>query len=174
VTRDSMSSSGLSSQLRETLLFVGFFTAHGVLSVSTGETLIPILGYQSSGRKKILERLEGDDYKQVVDEGRALLESNPERYDRMVLVFDGYIDLPSGRTDAVFVEARSYFPLVSFSLAIPYRNANRAEGFAVHRPKLLSWPESEPVEVVARWLQDGIASHAEANEVWSRHLDESL
>ena len=160
--------------MKETLLFAGFYAAHGVWCISGGDTLCPILGWETGG-ERFLHRLENEKYEAAVAEGRTFVEANPDEAERMVLVYDGFITLPSGRTDALFVEAREYVASAhSFTIAIPYRHANHANGFAVHRLKLIAWNAPEDFERVAQSLQDGIDSHEEAAAVWSKHLDESI
>jgi hypothetical protein len=161
--------------MRETLHLAGFFAAHGVWCVSAGETLCPLLGWQMFAGDRLLDRLENEKYEAAVAEGRAILESNPNEAERMVLLFDGFTTLDSRRMDALFVEAIQYLPFPqTFTIVIPYRHARSPEGFAVHRPKLLAWNAPGDFALVAQFFQDGIDLHEEAAAVWSQHLDQSV
>jgi hypothetical protein len=58
---------------------------------------------------------------------------------------------------------------------VPYRPVNSPEGFAVHRPKFLSFAGPEPdYQDVGSAFFEGVDSHDKAAPIWSRHLDESL
>ena len=64
---------------------------------------------------------------------------------------------PSGKTDALLVTVRDFTPgEAEITLAILYRPAYDAEGFAVHRPKFLDFQGTELAEArrgsVARHL----------------------
>jgi hypothetical protein len=161
--------------MRDTLHLAGFFAAHAVWCVSTGEVLCPMLGACSLAGDRTLTRFESERYEQAVSDGRAILEANPELAQSQVLVFDGFIKLPTGRTDALVVEARCYTPTPrSFTIAVPYRPASSPFGFAVHRPKVLTWNAPDGPELVLQSFQEGIDSHEEAAPVWSSHLDQSI
>jgi hypothetical protein len=154
----------------------GFIAAHSIWSVSDGPTLITMIGSETVDGERTLQRLVTERLEESVMRGREQLSTNPDRVARAVLAFDGYITLPEGKTDAVFLEAREYAsgePL-PFQIAVPYRNAASATGFAVYRPKLLELPpgvtNAEPL-LTAFWA--GVDAHPKAAEIWNAHLDQS-
>ena len=111
-----------------------------------------------------------------VTKGRDWLETNHLGATRAVLIYDGFITLPSGKVDALLVEAREYGPqALSFKMAIPYRHAQSPEGFAVHRPKFLELDaDQSQVTALAQAFFDGVEQHEKGAEVWNSHLDESV
>src|SRR5207244_362625 len=77
--------------------------------------------------------------------GKEWLAQNPDRAARAVLVFDGFITLAAGRTDALIVTIRDYTQGdAEITMALPYRPAGDPNGFAVHRPKFLGFKGAEP------------------------------
>jgi hypothetical protein len=162
--------------MERTATLAGFFAAHAVWCVLDGETLIPMLAIQRPDGKQEMHRLAAERLEDGVARGHDWLENNPESVPRAVLIYDGFITLPSGKIDALLVEARKYEPqALSFKMAIPYRHAQSPEGFAVHRPKFLELDGDESqVTALAQALFDGIEQHEKGAEVWNAYLDESV
>ncbi|WP_141715102.1 hypothetical protein [Micromonospora rhizosphaerae] len=163
--------------MHETARLAGFFAAHGIWSVSDGTTLTPLLGYEHAGGDRGMDRFAFDDVGAGAQAGQEALQAN--RYDavRAVLVVDGYLHLPTGRTDALIVDAVEYGPARrSFKMGVPYRPQPSPQGFAVHRPKF--------IEVVGVNRQDypeladaffaGVDAHERAAPVWNANLDPSI
>jgi hypothetical protein len=64
---------------------------------------------------------------------------------------------------------------VSEGETLPYRHASGEGGFAVHRPKFLSYagtPEP-PFGAIGEAFFRGVEGHERGAEVWEAHLDES-
>jgi hypothetical protein len=153
----------------------GLFAAHAVWSVSDGEILIPIVAYESLDGNRQMIRLVTDRVEEGVARGMEWMAKNPERVSRAVLIYDGFITLKSGKTDALIVTARDYTLGISeVTLAVPYRSKNDPNGFAVHRPKFLGFKGEEPdFQKLGEALWRGIAKHEKGAEAWNSHLDES-
>jgi hypothetical protein len=128
----------------------------------------------ANGERK-MQRFVSDRLEDAVVNARAALQNNDSGAVCGVAVFDGYIRLPSGRTDALFLEMRAYGPVpVSVMMAVPYRNVDSNEGFAVFRLKLLesSVGEGETDTLVEAFWR-GVDGHEKGSEVWNAHLDQS-
>lgn len=153
----------------------GFFAAHAVWSVSDGETLIPLVAYETFDGKRQINRLVSERVEDGAARGREWLAKNPDGVARAVVVFDGYITLKTGKTDALIVLIRDYTQgEAEITMAVPYRPANDPKGFVVHRPKFLGFKDTEPDwQKVSSALWAGIARHEKGAEVWNKHLDES-
>ena len=153
----------------------GFFAAHAVWSVSDGATLIPLVAYETADGKRQMIRLVTDRVEVGAARGKEWLAKNPEHAARAVLVFDGFIPLKTGKTDALIITVRDYTKgEAEITMAVPYRPASDAKGFAVHRPKFLGFKGAEPDwQKVGEALWVGIAKHEKGAEVWNKHLDES-
>ncbi|WP_146095793.1 hypothetical protein [Xanthomonas arboricola] len=154
----------------------GFLIAHGIWCVSDGGPLIPMLGQESPAGERKMQRFAAEQLEDGVAHGRRLLESNPERSDRAALVYDGYITLPTGRTDSLFVIIRYYAQAAAtLTMAIPYQNAESAGGFAVHRPKFLEWQGqgSPDYQALTQAFFRGVDSHSEGARVWMEHSNDS-
>jgi hypothetical protein len=86
-----------------------------------------------------MDVLMRDDMNAAVDEGLQRLAANPDGALRAALAYDGFLNLPGRRTDALVLEARSYGAQgVAFSVALPYRHARAEGGFALYNLRLLS------------------------------------
>lgn len=155
----------------------GFVAAHGIWSVFDGGHVIPTLAHLDSGGNRVMNRLISDDVTAAVQTGReALAADQPERV-RAVLAFDGYVHLDTGKTDAVIVEAVEYgAERSSMTIAVPYRPAQAALAFAVHRPKFLKVTGiAEPdYAALGDAFYAGVDSHPQAAEIWNSHLDQTM
>lgn len=107
--------------------------------------------------------------------GKEWLAENPDGAARAVLVFDGFITLESGKTDALIITIRDYTQGdAEITMAVPCRHASDAKGFAVHRPKFLGFKGAKPNwQTVGEALWIGVAQHEKGADVWNKHLDES-
>src|SRR5215470_12367377 len=142
--------------MEATVELAGFFAAHAIWSVSKGGPLVPLLAYTKSkfkGAKQEMVRLAMDPYEAAVAYGRDLLTKNEQKAVRAVFIYDGYMTLPAGKTDALFLEMREYSPrgllqwrsgpTQSLTMAVPYRSVEKPGGFAVFRPKFLTDEEGK-------------------------------
>ena len=160
--------------MEQVVELAGFFAAHAVWCIADGETLVPILAFQREDGEQEFRRLEGEELQVVVAQGKEWLTTNPEGVARAVLVYDALIPLPSGKTDCLMLEVRSYGPNPqSLSIALPYRHAQKAAGFAVHRPKFTNHGDKAEVSLLGEAFFRGVAQHAKGSAIWSTHLDES-
>jgi hypothetical protein len=153
----------------------GFFAAHAVWCVSDGETLVPIFAYESSDGSRQMERIEAEQLQDAVRHGKDRLAANPESSSRAVLVYDGFVTLADRKTDALIVDAMEYgSPNVGFTMAVPYRHANDATGFAVFRPKFLGFDGLEPSwDALGDAFFRGVERHEKGAAVWNASLDQS-
>lgn len=154
----------------------GFFAAHAVWSVSDGVTLTPILGIEGPAGTRELRRLGADELSEAVGQGKKWLAENPERVARAVLVYDAFMTLESGRTDALMIEARRFVPeSFAFTMAIPYTPPKGRAPFAVHKPKLLHVTAAEDdIDDLIEAFFNGVGQHEQGADIWDRHLDERL
>jgi len=153
----------------------GFFAAHGIWCVSEGGPLVPMLAFERPDGERKMIRLVADQLEVGVERGRQWLAENPEGATRAVLVIDAYVNLPSGKTDALLIEAVRFTPdHCSFTMAVPYRNCENPAGFAVYRPKFV---DASGFELDASQLAQafflGVDAHEKGAEVWNSHIDES-
>lgn len=87
--------------------------------------------------------------------------------------YDGHINLPRFRTDALVVEARWHAPEVRATIAVPYRNASKAGGFALFSPRVLESSLAEGyLPVLEAAFFAGIESVNPPGLWAARHLDE--
>lgn len=160
-----------------TAKLAGFFAAHGIWSVSDGGPLIPMLCYETADGERGMDRLVADDLAEAVQLGQEALHNNTRSAVRAALVCDAFLNLDTGRTDALVIEAIAYGPEGgSLTLAVPYRPHDSADGFAVHRPKFieLTGVAESDHEAIGEAFFDGVDSHEEAAAVWNAHLDPSI
>ena len=153
----------------------GYFAAHAIWCVSDGETLIPMLAYTTGDEERRMERLVNDDLAASVQLGKERLDSNAMDANDAVLLYDGRITLGDEKVDAIIVEMRAYFaPGAEAMIAVPYTPAG-ADGFRVHRPKLIAWDNCEDfdMDTALQCFFEGVDGHEEGAKVWNDALDES-
>jgi hypothetical protein len=159
----------------ETATLAGFWAAHGIWSISDGETLIPILGYEHADGERGFNRYFFDDVADGARAAQEALEVNEIGAARAVLVANAYVHLEAGRTDALIVKAVSYgLTPGSIELAVPYRPATERSGFAVYRPLFVEVTgfDQPDYDTLADAFFNGVDSHEQAAAVWSAHLDQ--
>lgn len=167
---------GMLIAMRETALLAGFFAAHGIWSVADGGTLTPLLGYEQADGGRGMDRFAADDIAEAVRAGQDALHANPRGSVRAVLVTDAYIQLGTGRSDALIVEAVEYGAASpSMTMAIPNRPRSSPHGFAVYRPKFIEVTGTGEPDYggLADAFFAGVDSHEQAAAVWNAHLDQT-
>jgi len=90
-----------------------------------------------------------------------------------VLAYDGYINLPSFRTDAVVCVGRWHAADLRLSIAVPYRHAAKAGGLALFSPRVL---ESSVADSYLPVIEEGFFAGIDSFEpsgLWTTHLDEN-
>ena len=154
----------------------GFFAAHSIWCVCEGETLVPILAVQKRDGTRELRRMENEKLEDGVAEGHSWLKDNPESVPYAVLIYDGFVTLASGKTDALLLEIRDFATQPrSLRMAVPYRHANDPEGFAVHRPKFLAAdPPHHDFSLLAEAFFQGVDQHKKGSSIWNAHLNDGV
>ena len=161
--------------LEDTATIAGFFAAHAIWCVSDGEPLQPMLGFAHADERREMARLETETLEDGVRVGLEWLEENPQAVDQAVLIYDGFMTLPGEqKRDALIIEARRYGEEPGgFTMAIPYRSASDAKGFAVYRPKFVDLENAEAVVMdLSTAFFKGVNQHKEAAPVWKAHMAE--
>jgi hypothetical protein len=153
----------------------GFFAAHAVWCVSDAETLVPIIAFETIDGSRQMVRIEAEQLQDAVSDGKQWLADNPASAVRAVFIYDGFVTLPDGKTDALVVEAIDFGPPRSgFTMAVPYRHAKSPAGFAVYRPKFLGFEGLGPAwDVLGDAFFRGVEQHEQGAAVWNTSLDES-
>ncbi len=149
----------------------GFFCAHAVWCVWEGETLVPLVGEESSSSRTLV-RMASERLEVGVTEGKKRIDANPARCARAVLVYDGFVALKGQRTDALIAEAIDYDSSARMEILTPYRPATHSAGFAVYRPKF-SAPRDANVEAIGEAFFRGVDAHEQGSKIWNNYLDQS-
>jgi len=129
-----------------------------------------MIGSETADGERKLDRLLTDRIEESLAQGRDQLMQDPHGAARAALAFDGYITLPDGKTDAVYVEARDYSAggPFSFEIAVPYRNKPDVARFTVYRPKLLKVPQLETCESLLKAFWNGVRLAREGRRLLER------
>ena len=160
------------SSLGRAVALAGFFAAHAIWCVSTGETLIPMVGLER-GEERTLVRFATEELSEGATKAREHLEANPDGFDRAVMVVDGYVTLGGNKSDALIIEVVEYEPRRSIKIIVPYRSASTPDGFAVHRPKFLAAEgDSSELAQLGDAYFGGVDAHEEGAKVWNDHLED--
>jgi hypothetical protein len=153
--------------------FAGFLMAHAIWSVSEDDTLVPMIGFVKDGERTLM-RIEDKDMAEAVGRGQMWIETNPEQAACAVLIYDGFVRLPSGRTDALMAVVRDYGPpRMGLEIVVPYRSAKSGR-FAVHRPKFQAARGIANLAGLGEAFFKGVNSHEHGARIWNEHLDERI
>jgi len=151
----------------------GFVAAQQVLIASAGGPMLPLLDHELPNGKRHLIQIVKDRFEEAAAEGMKFLSENPAGATRVVLAVDAFLKLGEWRTEAVVLHAHLYTPPHrSFTMAVPYRSAKDAAGFAVHRPKFLSHEGPPPDHrALAAAFFRGAKQNERAWVAWEKHFD---
>jgi hypothetical protein len=160
--------------MQETAQLAGFLAADALLRVASGGTLRPLILFENDDGTSRIIVIEEPTPQQAAFKGETILRTNAGGAVRGVMAFDAYLNLPPGRTDAIFLQACQYDPQPQrILLAVPYRHASKPGGFAIRRPKFIAFDEKElpEAEVVAAFFR-GVDKHEKGGPFWQEHYDE--
>jgi hypothetical protein len=160
--------------VKEGLELAGFFAAHAVWCLAPGDVLAPLAGYESDSGERRMLRFEDDGRGCGEEQIREWFEEHRDGASRAVLVYDGYVDAATGRWDAIVIEVRVHEgTTTALRLAVPYRGAGSEEGFALYRPRFLSFTGAGGVvdtQALDRWFFAGVDQHEKGAAVWDAYL----
>jgi len=153
----------------------GFVAAHAILNVSEGKSLtMPLLVVEKEDGSTQFIEITGKSSQEAVAKGERLMKEPVSGACRAVLAFEAYLNLPPGKTDAIFLHACCYQPEPkALFVAVPFRTAKAAGGFAVFRPKFIAYEDDPPPPDALESFRRGVALHPPGQAVWNKHLDES-
>src|SRR5262249_48264791 len=116
----------------------------------------------------------GKSSQDAVERAGRLLRTPGEGVQRAVMAFEAFLNLPPGKTDAVFLQACRYTPSPQeLYLAVPFRPPTSAAGSAVFRPKFFACEDDPPSPDLLAAFTHGTSLYPPGHAVWMRHLDES-
>lgn len=152
--------------------FAGMAVAFAIWQVKEGQPLAPMLSQAFPSGNRLNTTLMQDDLRAAIDAGLKRVKENPDGAALCALIYDGYINLPKFRTDALILEMSAYSPMpVAFSVAVPYRHARSAGGFALFGPRLLSSSGAETAHgQLAAAFFAGLDQFQPAG-IWDRHFE---
>jgi hypothetical protein len=159
--------------LAETARLAGFFSAHAIWSLASGEPLVPLYGFRSGGPLREFTRLDHDTLEAGVAAGRELLDRNEARALHAVLVYDGRVTLGEMPSDAVVIEGRAHGNAGErLEMIVPYRPAAGTTPFRVQRPRFvdLARPDERSLRLSEAFFR-GVNEHREAAPIWRDHYD---
>ena len=161
----------------ETVLkMAGEFTSHAIWSVSEGEMLMPIVGYSNVDGSTKMERLAMGSV-QALSHGDKQINSLGDDTLGACFIKDGLVTLETGKTDALVVDVRfSDSADKKIQFLIPYRNAKHADGFAVHRLKVVELEGIDPQEMdsLTSHFFDGLEEHEQGGKLWNeKYIDQA-
>lgn len=160
--------------MQDVMKMAGNYTGHAFWSISSGETLIPIVGYLDKAGERRMERLAMDSTKAIAL-GDQKISELPDDATGAIFIRDGYITLETGKTDAIIIDiALSGKEQPRIQYMFPYRHANHEKGFALHRLKVtqLKGISTDDIEAFTNFFWDGIESHPQGGDLWKKQYQD--
>ena len=112
----------------------GWAAAYAVWMICEGGALDKTLQHQLVDGKRLGVVLADS----ALGEAFERLEKNDDAAAVSVLSYQGVVGLASGRSDAIVLEVRNFsLPEIVLTIALPFRPAGAAAGFAVSAPRVL-------------------------------------
>lgn len=156
--------------------FVGFFTAHMIWQLESGENVVPLIAIQSADERRF-KRVGSDDlpYEHAVAIAREELQSilSSSRGDYALLAYDGFFTQNNKRDESLFIEAYDIRDPEGITLvfAIPYRSAQSKEGLAIYRPIVIETANLSDINTFLNHAYEGAQSHTKGFEFWEAYID---
>jgi len=152
--------------MNEAFTVAGEHAAHGLAGVSSGETLVPIIGLLKTDNSTMMQRLAMDP-EEAFSIADQHLESPKNDITSTAVIFDIRFTMDGIKTDALQVRIRTGD--VQAEILLPYRHAEHAQGFAVNRPKITNLEGIEPEEFgpLMDAFFDGLDKDTVVGNVWS-------
>ncbi len=161
--------------MNEAVRLAGFLAAHAIKCVYEGKSLtIPLVVVENEQGKTRFVQVEAGTSEEAVGKATQLMDDLGSGTLRAVMAFEAYLNLPPGKTDAIFLEARQYAPVrQQVFVALPYRPSSSHDGFAVFRPKFIAYEDNAPPLSALHDFFQGAKLHPPGDAIWRKHLDES-
>lgn len=161
--------------MQDTARLMGFVAAHAILCVSRGSSLtVPLLVVEKEDGNTQFIQVQGKSSQDAVAKGERLLITPVEGARRAVLAVEAFLNLPPGQIDAIMLHARCYKPEPqALYVGVPFRTVNKPGGFAVHRPKFITFDDAPEPPGVREAFWHGVSLHPTGHACWSKHRDES-
>ncbi|GAA5176084.1 hypothetical protein GCM10025771_09890 [Niveibacterium umoris] len=154
----------------EALEFAGSATAFAIWNVMEGSDHPPSLTHRFASGKVLTQNMMFLSWNEAIENSKKVLKSNAENAQVSALTYDGFINLPSHRTDALVLELQAYQPLpFTAHIVIPYRSAKKPEGFALYAPRVLDLSiDAAHLPAVREGFFSGIRSF-NPGDMWDKH-----
>jgi len=130
------------------------------MSELNGNAFDPIVGYERPDGEWNHQQFREGDNEANVEHALRWMHDNPVAATRLVLIYEGFVDLADGKRDAVIINARLATPPIrSFALAVMYTRKTYVDAFEYSDPVIT---ESDPsitetdFEAVFRGYADGV------------------
>ena len=147
-TAADAAASALPRPMCEALEGAGFLGAWVMATMPDGGAFAPVmLRPGPNGMHEIVDvGTFSSNLEETLAHARSTLESNPKGLPYQALAYDGMINLPAGRRDAVVIELRYHAcrPPLALTMTLPYRARNDREGFANYSPRPMACSHCGP------------------------------
>ncbi len=152
----------------------GFLAGHAILCVSKGKTLtMPMLVVEKEDGSTQFIEVTAKSSEQAVEKAEKLMTKATPGARQAVMGFEAYLNLPPGKTDAIFLHACSYQPEPQeIHVAVPFRLAKHRLGFAVFRPKFIAFEDAPPPLTALDAFMRGVEL-SPGKEIWKAKFDNS-
>jgi hypothetical protein len=160
--------------MENVLSMAGKYTSHAIWSVSSGETLIPIVGLLKADGEQSMQRLAMNSV-EAVSTGEGTINNLSSDHKGGAFIQDGLVTLDTGKTDALIIDVKfSDDASKKVKFLVPYRNANHEKGFAVHRLKIteIEGFSTDDYKWVSDAFFDGLQSHPEGGKIWAEQYED--
>ena len=115
------------------------FAAACRIDLASGAVCAPqVAQLGADGRRLITSMQFMESADDAFASARAKLEDAGHGVQGATFIYDAHINLPAFRTDCLMLEAHWHAPEIRLTLALPYRAAQQADGFALYTPRLIN------------------------------------
>src|ERR1043166_3060241 len=113
--------------MMDTIRLAGFMAAHAIAQVAQGKSLtVPLLMIEKADGATQFIQVQGKSSQEAVMKAEQMMMKQVPGAQRAVMAFEAYLNLPPGRTDAIFVGGCWYAPAPGgIKLAVPFRAAGK-------------------------------------------------
>ena len=156
----------------DALTAMGKLAAYMLFMIESSSGISPQL-LMPNGENVVFKAYEGA---QGLERGMQDLEQGLEDQPYLVLAYDGYINLATGRLDAITLKFKRYGTTpMQVTISVPYRPAEDKLGFAIHRPKLVESTLADSHNPsLFKAFYSGVQAFRLPDDFWMSSLDERI
>lgn len=161
--------------MESVIQMAGYYAATAIETLSQSERFMPCLVHLTNDGQYVETPLLLPPVQAAAKAGEAFSQISNDNQG-VIFISDVIVSLKTGKVDAIVAEVKfAEAPEKSMSLIVPYRPANHAKGFAVHRFSInqMKGFNRSQLEWATNAVSDGLEAHKAGFKIWQASYEHS-